>query len=235
VKNEIMTEDLPGQGLTSAAIKEEAHKIRLEDLYRQLNSSPSGLSSEEALLRRKRLGANCLEAAKKKPLVIRFGRHLVNFFALLLWTGAALSLVADRVYPGQGNLFIGMALSGVVVLNAIFTFIQEYQSEKIIESLSKMMPSAIEVMRDGARMKIHTADIVPGDVLFLDEGDRVPADGPSGECPATRREAGRRIHCRGRNRSCTGRCRGRPHSSPAATVPPRPTASRSHDRCSSPG
>ena len=153
------------------------HKISIEELYERLGSSARGLAGAQARERRLRFGPNILEEKEKRPVIIWFGRHLVNFFAILLWIGAALAFAAERLSPGGGNLYIGIALSVVVVLNALFTFIQEYESEKIIESFRKMMPLRIEVLRDGARKEALAGEIVPGDIVFLKEGDRVPADG----------------------------------------------------------
>jgi sodium/potassium-transporting ATPase subunit alpha len=110
-------------------------------------------------------------------LVRRLGRHFLNFFAILLWTGSILSFVAESISPGEGYLYIGAALAAVVILNAAFTFIQEYQSEKIMESFGKMMPASIEVSRGGRRTTVPASEIVPGDIMHMAEGDRIPADG----------------------------------------------------------
>ena len=155
----------------------DEHKISLEELYGRLGSSASGLTGEEAGIRRRQYGLNVLEAGKKSPLALRFGKHLVNFFAILLWTGSALAFLAERLSPGEGYLYIGVALSVVVVLNAVFTFVQEYQAERIIESFRRMMPVTIEVLRNGVRDEMQSGDVVPGDIVFLEAGDKVPADG----------------------------------------------------------
>jgi len=155
----------------------DEHKIRIEELYERLNSSVAGLTREEATKRQRINGPNMIEAPKKPPFALRFGKHLVNFFAILLWTGSLLAFLAEWFSPGEGNVYIGIALAAVVVLNAIFTFIQEYQVERIIESFRKMMPLTVEVLRGGIRKEIPSGEIVPGDVVFLEEGDKVPADG----------------------------------------------------------
>jgi sodium/potassium-transporting ATPase subunit alpha len=100
-----------------------------------------------------------------------------NFFALLLWTGAVLAFISEYLVPNEGNLYIGIALAAVVILNAVFTFIQEHQSEKIMESFRRMMPVKIEVLRDGKRKKLLAEELVPGDIIYIDEGDKIPADG----------------------------------------------------------
>ena len=155
----------------------DEHKINIDELYERLNCTSKGLSTEDARERQARYGLNVLEEKKKTPLIIKFGKHLVDFFALLLWTGAALAFISEYLVPDEGNLYIGIALAAVVILNAVFTFIQEYQSEKIIESFRRMMPVKIEVLRDGKRKELLAEELVPGDVIYIDEGDKIPADG----------------------------------------------------------
>ena len=162
--------------MADSQMKNDEHKIGLDELYDRLAAVPGGLSSEEALRRQQEYGLNELEGKKKKSIFIRFGSHLVNFFALLLWTGAALAFTSEYLSPGEGNIYIGIALSVVVVLNAVFTFIQEYQSEKIMESFRKMMPVKIDLLRDGKRTEVLAAEVVPGDIIYLDEGDKIPSD-----------------------------------------------------------
>lgn len=156
--------------------KNDEHKVDLDELYARLDAVPDGLSLEEAQKRQLEYGLNVLEEKKKKSILVRFGRHLVNFFALLLWTGALLAFTSEYLSPGDGNLYIGIALAVVVVLNAVFTFIQEYQSEKIMESFRKMMPERIYAQRDGTRTELLAGEIVPGDIIYLEEGNKIPAD-----------------------------------------------------------
>lgn len=153
------------------------HKLSLEELYQGLHSSAHGLSHSEASDRQKQYGPNVIKEKEKTYVIMKFGKHLVNFFAILLWIGTILAFISEHLLPGEGNLYIGIALAAVVILNAIFTFIQEYQSEKIIESFRKMMPLKIDVLRDGVRQEILASELVPGDIIYLQEGDKIPADG----------------------------------------------------------
>ena len=155
----------------------DEHKAGLDELFQRLDSSPSGLSSSEATRRLAQYGPNTIESKEGTPLALRFLRHLFNFFAILLWIGSALALAAETISPGEGSIYISVALAGVVLINATFTFIQEYQSEKIIESFKRMMPARIDALREGARVEIAASDVVPGDVIYLTEGAKVPADG----------------------------------------------------------
>ncbi|MFH2028020.1 MAG: HAD-IC family P-type ATPase [Nanoarchaeota archaeon] len=154
----------------------DEHKITIEEFYKQHGSSEKGLTLEQVKERQKEYGLNILETKKKVHPIIKFLKQFTNFFALLLIAGSLLAFFAEFVAPGEDNLYIGIALLGVVLLNAIFTFIQEYQSEKIMESFRKMLPTMVDVTRDGKRQNLHTKEIVPGDIIFLSEGDKVPAD-----------------------------------------------------------
>ncbi len=155
----------------------ESHRQSLDQLYTLLESGPEGLSSHEAAERLSRYGANELHVRQRTLEIVKFLRQFKNFFAILLIVGGGLALFAEHLDPGQGNLYIAYALLGVVVLNASFTYIQERQSEKIMESFKKMLPSIVKVLRDGKVQEIDAKYLVPGDVILLYEGDQVPADG----------------------------------------------------------
>ncbi len=155
----------------------DPHKIPIQQLYTLLKSGEQGLTSAEAEIRLEQYGTNELRVRQQTLEVVKFLRQFKNFFALLLMVGGGLALFAEQLDPGQGNLYIAYALLGVVVLNAGFTYIQEHQSEKIMESFKKMLPSIVKVLRDGRVEEVDAKRLVPGDVFLLHEGDRVPADG----------------------------------------------------------
>jgi sodium/potassium-transporting ATPase subunit alpha len=155
----------------------DEHRIPLEDLLGLLNASPSGLTSEQAATRVSVYGANRLSARGAVSPLVKFLRQFGNLFAVLLMVGGGLSLVAEWLDPGQGNLHIAIALFAVVVLNSTFTFVQEYQSDQILASFSQMLPPQATVLRDGRQAVIEANELVPGDVILLAEGDRISADG----------------------------------------------------------
>ncbi len=155
----------------------DAHKISFDELFVRIKSSSLGLPDKEVSRRLEKYGPNIIERSRGPSLLYRFVSHLLNFFAILLWVGAILAFIAEKISPGNGNVYIGIALSVVVVINATFTFLQEYQAEKIIESFRNMMPLTIEALREGKRKEVSSDEIVRGDVIFLEEGDKVPADG----------------------------------------------------------
>jgi sodium/potassium-transporting ATPase subunit alpha len=141
-----------------------------------LASGAVGLTRAEAEARRARFGPNALRVRKATPEIVKFLLQFRNFFAILLIAGGCLALFADTLERGQGNLYIAYALFGVVLLNAAFTYFQERQSERIMESFRHMLPVIVTVLRDGDSHEVDAKDLVPGDVIFLTEGDRVPAD-----------------------------------------------------------
>ena len=155
----------------------DEHKIPLKSLFKNLNASEKGLTTEEVNQRIKKYGYNILQTKRNTPIILKFLKQFTNFFALLLMAGAILSFTAEYLSPQEGYIYIGIALAGVVLLNAIFTFIQQYQSEKIMETFKKMLPEKSEVLRDNSIQTIDAKDIVPGDIILLSEGDKVPADG----------------------------------------------------------
>lgn len=94
----------------------------------------------------------------------------MNFFALLLWAGAVLALIA-----GMPQLTV--AIAAVVVLNAIFAFIQEQRADRAAAQLISLLPSDVTVVRDARRVKVRSEEVVVGDLVSLGPGDRIPADG----------------------------------------------------------
>ncbi len=152
------------------------HKIPLAELYGRVRSSPHGLTSAEAAKRLAEYGSNILETKERWLLLKKFLAQFTNFFALLLLGAAGLALWANTISPRAGYFHIGIALLAVVLLNAIFTFIQQYRSERIMEQFRKMLPQKAEVWRDGKRKRIPVENVVPGDIIFISAGDKIPAD-----------------------------------------------------------
>jgi sodium/potassium-transporting ATPase subunit alpha len=153
------------------------HQLPLSAFYQRLHADPvRGLSEGEVAQRLTRDGTNTLVKRRRTPEILRFAQHLTKLFALLLWAGAALSFLAEWLMPGQGNLYIGSALVAVVALNAAFSYYQEYKAEKIMAGFHSMLPATATVMRAAGVIEIPAAQLVRGDVMLLQEGDRVPAD-----------------------------------------------------------
>ncbi|MEK6744364.1 MAG: cation-transporting P-type ATPase [Nitrospirota bacterium] len=152
------------------------NELTREDVFRTLVTSSQGLSGDEAGRRLAEFGPNAIQAVRKRPLPLRFLGQFTHFLAVLLWIAAALSFLSEYFQPGEGMLTLGLAIVGVVVINAVFTFIQEYRAEKALEALKKLLPFKVTVRRGGREQEMPAEDVVPGDIVLIAEGDKVPAD-----------------------------------------------------------
>ncbi|MHB9002661.1 MAG: cation-translocating P-type ATPase, partial [Coriobacteriia bacterium] len=145
------------------------HHVDRDDVYRVLETRLDGLTDEEAAQRLTEYGPNELAESKARPLWIKFVENFYHLFALLLWVGGGLAFVA-------GMPELGWAIFAVIVINAIFSFWQEYKAEKATEALKRLMPRMARIMRAGQVREIPAVEIVPGDIMVLDEGDSISAD-----------------------------------------------------------
>ncbi|MDH4231049.1 MAG: cation-transporting P-type ATPase [Nitrospirota bacterium] len=152
------------------------NRLAREEVLRSLVTSEKGLSGEEAKRRFLEFGPNEIRETRKTPLVLRFLRQFTHFLAVLLWIGAGLAFLSEYLNPGEGMLALGLAILGVIVINALFTFVQEYRAEKSFEALKQLLPFHVKVLREGKEKEIYAREVVPGDILTLSGGDRVPAD-----------------------------------------------------------
>ena len=131
--------------------------------------SAVGLTAAEARERLLQYGPNVLAEPPRVSHLRRFGAQLVHLFALLLWLGAALALVG-------GLPQLSAAIVVVILVNAGFAFAQEYRAERAGEALSRILPQTARVRRDGEEREIPAEELVPGDLVVLEPGDRVSAD-----------------------------------------------------------
>ncbi len=141
-----------------------------------LKSSSDGLSPAEAARRLGEFGPNHVEEVARESLLVGFAREFTHFFAVILWIGAALAFVAEHYGPGQGMGRLGIAIVGVILINGVFSFWQEYKAERAVAALRKLLPHKVKILRSGAVAEIVATELVPGDVVLLEEGDVVPAD-----------------------------------------------------------
>jgi len=148
----------------------------VQEVYRELGTAPNGLPSEEAKRRLEKYGPNVIPSGKKTTAVERFFAQFKNLFNVLLLVASLLSFLSGYVYRDLGSLEMGMAILTVVILNAFFSLIQEYRAEKAVQAISRLVPANGKVVRDGELKEVNIAEIVPGDIIALEEGDRVPAD-----------------------------------------------------------
>jgi len=144
-------------------------RLHVKDVFKALETSEMGLSGEEAARRLAKYGLNTLVERKQVFIVYKFLGHLKDLFGVLL-------LFASLLAAFGGMIELGFIILAVVLVNAIFSLFQEWRAEKAMETLKKWMPEYAKVIRDGELKKILVKELVPGDIIVLEEGDRVPAD-----------------------------------------------------------
>lgn len=132
----------------------------------------NGLTSAEAHGRIAHYGPNVLQRVRREPWYFKLFRNLFSFFAVLLWIAALLCFV-----PGVNLPQLGIAILMVIVINGLFAFMQEYKSDRALEILQQLIAQKCRVVRDGKTLEIDAAELVPGDIVTLEQGDLVPADG----------------------------------------------------------
>lgn len=154
----------------------DIHRLSVEDVLKRMETASGGLSVEEARRRLGQYGPNVLTEPDRYSLLRGLLRHFTHFLALLLWIAAGLSFAADVMRPGEGMATLGWAILGVIVINAAFAFLQEYKAERAVHALQRVLPDKAWVSRGGQSMEVARSEMVPGDVLLLEEGERVPAD-----------------------------------------------------------
>ncbi|MGM0541080.1 MAG: cation-translocating P-type ATPase [Pseudomonadota bacterium] len=148
----------------------------IEQVLKSLHSSERGLSQEEVVQRLEAFGLNQLKQKAKKDYRIEYLKEYISFFPILLEVAAILALVADYFQPGEGNDTLAYAVFGAVILNASFTFWQKFKADKAMEALLKLVKSEAKVIRQGSLRTVDATQIVPGDILQLEEGDKIAAD-----------------------------------------------------------
>ncbi len=138
-------------------------------VFESLSTRPSGLTDAESDARLKLYGPNAIAEIHGKPLLLKLLSNFTHLMALLLWGGGAVALLARMPQ-------LALAIWMVNLINGIFSFWQEYRAEKATEMLKKLLPLHARVLRNGDETIIPAAQLVPGDVILLAEGDKISAD-----------------------------------------------------------
>jgi len=161
----------------------DEHKVPIDELAKRFGTDlENGLKPDRARQILLRDGRNELTPPKTTPEWVKFCKQLFGGFSILLWIGAILCFFAYGIQaasyedvPGD-NLYLGIVLTGVVVVTGIFSYYQEAKSSKIMESFKSLVPSFALVIRNGEKVNLHAEELVVGDVVEVKFGDRVPAD-----------------------------------------------------------
>jgi len=154
---------------TSSPADAAWHALAPEAVLERLQSTPEGLSEEEGRQRLARHGPNVLERhSQNGPLRVLF-RQINN---PLIWVLLGSGVLAIAL----GKITDGLVVLAVVVLNTVIGFVQEFRAGRAIEALSRMVPELATVLRGGRKVTLPAPELVPGDVVLLASGDKVPAD-----------------------------------------------------------
>ena len=145
------------------------HAIPLRDVFESLGTGPDGLSGSDAETRLARVGPNTIPTLPRPGPVTRLLKQFHNVLIYILLVAAAVTAVLDHWIDA------GVIL-GVVVINAVIGFIQEGQAERALDAISDMLAPEAIVVRGGVRSHVPAVDLVPGDIVLLKSGDKVPAD-----------------------------------------------------------
>lgn len=145
------------------------HSISIDEVSRDLGASNEGLTNQEAERRLVEFGPNELQAEKQvSPLQIFIGQFK-SILIIILFFATIFSAVV-------GEIINAIIILAIVIASAGLGFFQEYRAERALEALKKMLSPAITVVRDGKEKRLDSSKLVPGDVIILEAGDKIPAD-----------------------------------------------------------
>ena len=152
------------------------HQLSADEALASLKSNPHGLSSPEALRRLAEYGPNRVEEVAGEPVLLRFLKEFTHFFALILWLAAALAFLAEWSDPAHGMAKVGYAIVAVILVSGLFSFWQEFRVERTLAALRNLLPQQVDVLREGRAVRLLADQLVPGEIVLLQQGDNIPAD-----------------------------------------------------------
>lgn len=161
--------------------REKWHSTELKDLIEYLETDENlGLTNEDVNKRINKYGLNEISEGKKRHPIYIFFEQFKDVLVIILIVALVISIIIGLSSDNPEETFEYMidatAIFGIVIANALFGFAQEYKAEQSIEALKSMATQETVVVREGKKMKVNAKAIVPGDIINLEEGDRVPAD-----------------------------------------------------------
>ncbi|MEX0758544.1 MAG: HAD-IC family P-type ATPase, partial [Tistlia sp.] len=145
------------------------HALEASSAVAALDSGPDGLSREEAARRLEEHGPNRLPQGRRRSALVRF---LLQFHDLLIYV----LLVAGALAAAMGHVTDALVILAVVLVNAVIGYVQEGRAERALQAIRGMIDPQATVLRDGRRTPVPADSVVPGDLVLLEAGDRVPAD-----------------------------------------------------------
>ena len=154
----------------------EEYKQTIEEVRKVTETDPdTGLSSQEVDERRKKQGLNKFDEAPKESMIKKFFRSLSDFTTIILLVAAVISFYTAFATE-HGDLFEGLLIIAIVVINSVLAIVQEGNAEKALESLQDMNKQTATVIRDGKVTTVESEQLVVGDILVLESGDAISAD-----------------------------------------------------------
>lgn len=152
------------------------HSLELDEVFKRIGARREGLSSSEASERLMQFGRN--EIAQRKPIspISLFFKQFASFFVLVLLFAAALAFAVSFLPGESGRRLTAFFILGIIVISVVLSFYEEYRAQKELEALDRLLVFKTTVLRDGAPHSVEAAEVVPGDVLVLTRGQKVPAD-----------------------------------------------------------
>ena len=141
-----------------------------EEVLQQMQTTKQGITSSEAEARLQQYGENALQEAKKKSVFQVFFEQFCDLLVIILIVAAIISMIS-------GNVESTIVIFAVIILNAVLGTVQHFKAEKSLSSLKALSSPCAKVLRDGQKIEIPSKDVVPGDILLLEAGDLVVADG----------------------------------------------------------
>ncbi len=148
---------------------EPIYSLRIQEVYKALETAPEGLSNAEAEARKSLYGENRLSEQHKEPYWTRLIQNFMHPQAGILILAAILAFVGL-------DFVLGLVIITLTLANTFFAFWREYRAEKAVEKLQEVLPAYAHILRDGKDEHIPAKDVVPGDILILEEGDNIAAD-----------------------------------------------------------
>ncbi|MFD1126226.1 cation-translocating P-type ATPase [Lentilactobacillus raoultii] len=144
-------------------------RTSLDDLINQYQTTKLGLNDRQAAQRLEKYGENTIQAGAHRSELLIFIENFTSLMAILLWISGIIAIFA-------GMLELGIAIWAVNVINGCFSYWQQHAAQKATDSLKRLLPSYVKVIRNGQAKQIQVEKLVPGDLISLQAGDAIPAD-----------------------------------------------------------
>lgn len=158
-----------------AAVKEKWHTLSKEQTLQKLNATINGLSETESRARIAKYGQNSLPKKRAKSIILMFLEELINPIVLILLAAMTFSFIV-------GELLDGLVILGIVMIDAVIGAVQAKKAERVASTLSNMIKVKVKVLRNGNKILVDSSSLVPGDIVYLESGDKISADMRILEC-----------------------------------------------------